>query len=179
MKRFLIIFFVLMPFLGCQGTETGNPGTPGAQPTDDGESACLAIRAKEQAADNIDVVVDDVIQDLCSRIIACGVATTTDACVNALNGEDGDLMTDEFGLLPAGSYTVLDWRSGLNDGSITFSTTALADCESEIDALACSVVTTYMPTAVFSTVENFTPDACSGAFSDATPEAQPIADGCP
>ena len=176
MKRGFFLIFALSLLLGCQGTETGNPGTPGVQPTDGGEAACLATKAKEQATDNIDVVVDDVIQDLCEKIIVCGVATTTDTCVNALNGEDGDLMTDEFGLVPVGSYTVLDWRNGLNDGSITISTTGLADCRTDINALACSVVTLYMPASVFSGVENFVPTTCSSAFSVASADS---ADGCP
>lgn len=176
MKRGFLLIFVLSLLLGCNGTETGNPGSTGEQPTGGEEPACLAIRAKEQAADNIDVVVDDVIQDLCSRIIACGVETTTDTCVNALNGEDGDLMTDEFGLAPADFYTVLDWRSGLNDGSIAISTTDLADCRTDINALACSVVTLYMPAAVFTDVENFVPATCSDAFSVVSSASS---DGCP
>lgn len=147
---------------GCQGTETGNPGTPSAQPTDSGEDA-----GGEASADRSDAVVDYLIEDLCDRIILCGIETTTEACENALNGEDGDLMTDEFGLLPAGSYTVLDWRDGLNDGSITTSMTDFTDCETDIGALACSIVTLYMPAAVFSTVENFIPASCSEVLSTA------------
>lgn len=178
-KRTHLFILLTTILLGCNGTETGNPSTPGVQPTGGGETGCPTLVAKKQAGDNVDVVVDDVIEDLCQKIISCGVTTTTDTCVNALNGEDGDRMTDEFGLLPANSYTVVDWRNGLNDGSITSDATSLADCRSDINALACTGVTPYVTLSDFSRVEDFIPTACSDAFIVASVAEQQTPSGCP
>lgn len=181
LSRSILILFALGQIAGsCQGTETGNPGV---QPGDGGagEGGCPTDAAPSDAPDpeataGSDQAVDDLIADICSRLIACGSSATTDSCTNALNGEDGDRMTDEFGL--SSSYTVVDWRNGLNAGSITISTISLADCRAEIGELACEEVTPYVAPPDFSGVEEMIPISCASAFGIDASYASPTSDGC-
>lgn len=174
MRRKFVILVLLLASLSqlavtCQGTETGNPGVPG------GGTGCPA-KLKAQAAPGSDLVVDDLISALCARIIHCGVETTTDTCFNALNGPDGDRMTDEFGLA-TGGFTIAELREALNEGTVVASEPEANACEGAIAEVDCAVVTTNVSTTDFSGVEDVVPETCRSVFV-VSPEAS--ADGpCP
>lgn len=151
------------------GTETGNPGTPGTTPT-----------CKQSAAAASDQVVDDLIESLCQRIIKCGVVTTTDTCVNALEGAAGDRMTDQFGLTPAGQYTITQLRSGLMNGTITTMNTNLSNCENDIPLISCVTVTSDVSGSSFLGVENIVPTSCLSTFGTISVSSSgPNSGNCP
>lgn len=172
LKLALVLLAVGQIAATCQGTETGNPGVPSEQPeggttggtgTGGGCPAALKLKTSETTGDR-DSVVDSLILDLCHKIILCGVATTTDACAAALNGPDGDKMTDEFGLIPAGSYTIDSLRDALNSGSLTFNSAGFASCEPAIGAVDCETVAANVTATDFSGTENIVPDVCFEVF---------------
>jgi len=162
----------------CKGTETGNPQNSG------GQSGCPALVSAQsgllKSATGSDAALDDLILKICQRIIGCGVVTTTDTCFNALNGEDGDLMTDEFGR-PAGT-TIVQLRSDLISGHVIASSTEEPVCVDDIAAVDCSDVTANVSGGDFSGVENIIPASCVNAFAGvegATDQPSPTSGGCP
>jgi hypothetical protein len=179
-SRKILRLFILLMTVGqiaatCQGTETGNPGVPSEQPG--GGTGC-PVALKAQSTAGSDIVVDDLIAALCSKIILCGVPTTTDTCFNALNGPDGDLMTDEFGLT-VGEFTIEGLRNALNEGTVVASEPEAGACEGAIAEVDCGVVTANVSATDYSGVENFVPESCRGVFV-ASPEASAdFEGGCP
>lgn len=171
LKLTLILFALAQVAATCQGTETGNPGIPGggcpgASPTDGSETAIDGGQ-----------ILDDLILRICQKIVMCGISTTVDACVNALNGVDGDPMTDEFGL-PEGEFTVAELRNALNDGTVFASEAGADSCEVAIGDVACGEVEANVSVTEFSGTENFIPEACAAVFSVAGVDAAP-GEGCP
>ncbi len=164
-RLFILLVVVSQVAANCSGTETGNPGRP---PT----SCPPALSAL--TAEEADQIIDDLILTICQRVIACESSITTDTCFNALNGEDGDLMLDEFGLLE-GQYTMVTLREGLASGAIVADDSALSTCEGDLSILDCSEVEPNVAPDDFSGVQNFIPDSCVSVFMTA-PEGS--SDGC-
>jgi hypothetical protein len=180
--RLALVLFALAHIAAtCKGTETGNPGVPSDNPSGGGTSGgtgtggvggCPAA-LKSQAAGS-DQVVDDLIQTLCNKIILCGIPTTAEACLNALNGEDGDRMTDEFGL-PEGAFTIVELRQALIGGQLTPNDSAVSSCETAIGSEYCSIVTANVSENDFSGTENIVPSSCAAVF----PVNPEVAAPCP
>ncbi|HSA58357.1 MAG TPA: hypothetical protein VLJ37_01570, partial [bacterium] len=124
-----------------------------------------------------DIVVDDLISALCSKIILCGVPTTTDTCFNALNGPDGDRMTDEFGLAE-GALTVTQLRAALNAGEILADSSQVSPCETAIGSADCTDVGANVSSGDFSGTENFIPVTCAAIFAVSDSGAAPSSE-CP
>ncbi|HEX5036229.1 MAG TPA: hypothetical protein VFX30_03630 [bacterium] len=180
LKLALVLLAVGQIAATCQGTETGNPGVPSEQPGGSGGGTtggtgtgggCPAALKSETAGDR-DSVVDSLLLDLCHKIILCGVPTTTDTCVNALNGADGDRMTDEFGLLPEGSYTVDSLRDALNEGALSFNSSGFSSCEPAIGSVDCATVEANVTATDFSGTENIVPDVCFEVFGPVANDAE-------
>jgi hypothetical protein len=174
----LILFALGQIAATCQGTETGNPGVPSDNPGggtggSTGGENCLVVSKRQTGSD---IAVDDLISALCSKIILCGVPTTTDTCFNALNGPDGDLMTDELGLA-AGEFTIAELRQALIDGTLSADTESVSSCEAAIGSVDCASVEANVSSADFSGAENVIPSACLAVFADA--DAAPSFDDCP
>lgn len=186
LKLALVLLAVGQIAATCNGTETGNPGVPSEQPggsegggTTGGTGGCPAgLKSQTDDADR-DAVVDDLILDLCHKIILCGVPTTTDTCVNALNGAAGDRLTDELGLAPD-AFTIESLRAALNDGAFTFDSASFSSCETAIGSVDCSVVSANVTAADFSGTENIVPDSCVTVFGPVSNDSTggPSA-GCP
>ena len=135
---------------GCNGTETGNPGN---------SAPCLTV-SKQTATEELDGLVSTI----CDKLILCGVSTTTDACTLALNGSDGDLMTDELGL-SEGQYTFSQVRTNALQGNISISATDLSICETDISTLDCGEVVQAVPSSDLSPVEDIMPLSCMTVLS--------------
>jgi hypothetical protein len=162
----------------CQGTETGNPGVPSDNPGggtggSTGGETCLVVSKRQTGTD---IAVDDLISALCSKIILCGVSTTTDTCFNALNGPDGDLMTDELGLA-AGEFTIAELRQALIDGGLSADASAVSSCETSIGSGDCALIQAQVSAGDFSGTENVVPETCLSVFADA--DAAPSFEDCP
>lgn len=169
-KRLIKTFIVLLalPLLAaaCQGTETGNPGNaPGVCPT--------GIVTKE--ATGSDEVLDDLLLAVCQRLVACGIPTTIDSCLNDLNAENGDALTDELGR-PVGT-TITQLRADLISGAVTASASAATTCETDIGAVACEAVTANVSAGDLSRVEDLIPDSCVSVFPTLNELSSPT-DGC-
>ena len=162
----LLLFSLAHVAATCQGTETGNPGVPSDNPGGGtgGETSCLVVSKKQTAGS--DIVVDDLLSALCNKIILCGVATTTDTCFNALNGPDGDRMTDELGLVEE-TFTIAELRAALIAGELSANTSAVSSCETAIGSVDCAEVGANVSAGDFSGTENFIPDACFAVFASA------------
>ncbi len=170
-KKLVKIFIVLLalPLIAaaCQGTETGNPGNEAG--------VCPTLTAAKSATGS-DETLDDLILAICQRLIACGVSTTVDSCVNDLNGEDGDLMTDEFGR-PDGT-TIVQLRADLIAGAVTASASAADACEADLGVVACEDVSANVSAGNFSGVENLIPPSCAEVFPGSTAASSPTDGGC-
>lgn len=183
-KLALILFAIANIAATCKGTETGNPGVPSDNPdgggtsgggtTTGGETGCPAL--KVQASPGSDEVVDNLILALCYKIILCGVVTTTDTCFNALNGADGDRMTDEFGL-PEGTFTVVQLREALLNGDFAASSSSASTCETSIGSVDCAVVGANISSGDFSRTEEIVPPECAAVFGAVGADGSPVA--CP
>lgn len=136
----------------CQGTETGNPG-----------GMCPAgLKSQTTIDPDADMVVDDLILDLCRRIVVCGVTTTIDTCFNALNGPSGDAMIDKFGAVTVD--TVQELRQALQSAEITTSISDLDLCEDSIRTIDCTEVARFVTPPDFSQVQTIIPLDCSDVF---------------
>lgn len=160
--RWIKILFILVALTHvaatCKGTECGNPGScPSDQSGDDGD-------AGSPPTDLAPLAIDELIDLLCQRISACESSITAGACIEALEGADGDQIGDEFGL-PEGQFTVEEIRSGLEDDTIITNDSVLTDCETDILAIPCSDIMTNVSQSDFSNIENIIPDSCLGVFS--------------
>lgn len=157
----------------CQGTETGNPGVPSDNPggggTTGGET-CLVLSKRQTGG--TDIAVDDLIAALCNKIVLCGIPTTIDSCFNALNGPDGDRMTDEFGL-PDGEFTIEGLRAALLAGNFSASEAGVSSCEAAIGSVDCGEVGANVAEGEFSGTENFIPATCLSVFAEADADAAP------
>lgn len=166
-KIFIVLLAIPLIAAACQGTETGNPGNaPGVCPT---------LTAAKSATGS-DETLDDLILAICRRLIACGVSTTVDSCVSDLNGEDGDLMTDEFGR-PEGT-TIAQLRADLIAGAVTASASAADACEADVDAVACESVTAAVSAGDLSGAEDLIPSSCAEVFPSSTDASSPTDGGC-
>lgn len=169
-RRILKLAFVLLALAQiaatCKGTETGNPGVPSDNPGGGttggtgGETSCLIL--KRQAGS--DIFVDDLIAALCNKIVVCGIPTTIDTCFNALNGADGDRMTDELGL-SEGAFTIAQLRAALISGELTADTSTASSCEAAIGSADCADVGANVTASDFSGTEKFIPVTCETVFA--------------
>jgi len=160
----------------CNGTETGNPGVPSDNPgggsggTTGGEVSCL-IASKRQTG--TDIFVDDLIAALCNKIVLCGIPTTIDTCFNALNGPDGDRMTDELGLAPD-AFTITQLRQALIYGTLFADPSLSSTCESVIGSVDCAEVSANVSAGDFSGTEKFVPAACDAVFAAGDADGEPV-----
>lgn len=166
-KLALILFAVVNVAATCQGTETGNPGVPSDNPGGGGttggtggETSCWVVSKKQTGSD---IFVDDVIAALCNKIVVCGVPTTIDTCFNALNGADGDRMTDELGLAE-GAFTIAQLRQALIDGALFADPSTSSACEAAIGSVDCAEVSANVSAGDFSGTEVFIPSTCETVF---------------
>lgn len=153
-RIFLVLVFFIHFGASCPGTETGNPGNApsGEEEGVDGSPADVSQSA-----------IDDLIDTICQMVNLCEDSITTASCVEALNGQDGDQLGNEFGL-PEGEFTTEEIRTGLDDGSIIADSTSIGTCGGDISEVSCSLVTASVSSHDFSNVENFIPDSCGGVF---------------
>ena len=176
MKKLLLLLLVL-PLLAatCQGTETNNPGNSSGG---DGEN-CLVLTSQTSTKKAVgsDATLDDLILQICQHIIECGVMTTVDTCVNGLNGEDGDLMTDELGLTEGTTITQL--REYLIDETYQADTSLLTVCKNDVSAVECNDITSDVSADDFSGTQNFIPSSCLVIFQYNANTEGPAAGGCP
>ncbi len=166
-RRFLRLIIVLLALgqmgASCHGTETGNPGNPG------GTTGGVPTNCPAALTSGSDQSVDDLIFKICQRVIGCGVVTTTDTCVNALNGTDGDPMVAKFGFTLG--TTIVQLRADLISGTVAANAANEASCENDIAVVTCSDVNPAVTGSDFSKVAAFIPDSCVGVYASAEASA--------
>ncbi|MBI3541107.1 MAG: hypothetical protein HY073_03090 [Deltaproteobacteria bacterium] len=159
LTRLILLLLVVSQIAAtCQGTETGNPGTTPNKP------CSAAVVLNQTTTQGSDQAVDDLLSVICQRVLVCGIATTTDTCFNALDGTAGDKMTDNFGLTPAGQYTITQVRADLINGTLSVNQNLLSTCETDISTTPCTSITQNITSNDFSKTENLIPQSCSGVF---------------
>lgn len=170
--RILILLLSLSHLAAtCRGTETGNP-----QNNAGAGDGCPTLTAAKTAAGD-DGTLDDLILALCRRFVTCAVPITIDVCVNALNGEDGDLMTDELG--QAEGTTIDELRENLISGAVISDASIAAACEEDVGTITCSEVTANVSAGDFSGVENLIPASCVDVFPAIPDSVESPSPGCP
>jgi hypothetical protein len=152
---------------GDAGTETPEPtGAPGAADGDMLLDCPLLDQADNGQGIDLEeeTVLDELIQRLCLEIFVCDMSIGTLDCIAALNGEDGDLILDEFGILPEGVLTVEQVHDGLRLEILTIDPISFEECKTAIQNIECSDVTNNVTKDDFSNVEMIIPETCSDVF---------------
>lgn len=175
------VILVTLAACGLPGTETGNPidepgageetpgtGSPGTCPA---FTLSMSLASANQASDALDAAeqeteLDELIQRLCLSIFLCDPLIGTLECIDTLNGEAGDTILNEFGIVLDDFLTVDEVNTGLRNGNILVDPDAFETCKSDLLTIDCTDVNTHVNSADFSSVENIIPESCTGVFSD-------------
>lgn len=112
------------------------------------------------------LTVDRLLSALCSAAQRCDSRLKSSECVDALNGDIGKQLWDEFGLQPPNTYPTTQVRQEIDSKVIRVSSVELDSCLQELND-TCSRPGEAIPVGSYANVENLINDrgACPRVLS--------------